>query len=164
MEQEVVAVMPVPVRWRRLDASVSRESFSKIVVTRFHGNCQVGAAIPPARTRVLGYTHISCGHVQPFTEIDCDLVRAYVGAVAEAPLGRALGRLVAHELYHVLAGTVKHARSGISRAWLTPGELLRPILRFGRSEADAMRKGSGLGPAPTLAGTPTAGITEGGQD
>jgi hypothetical protein len=162
MENEVAAVMPVPIRWRLLDASVSRETFSRLVVTRFRGTCRAGATVPEPKTRVLGHTHVSCGHIQPFAEIDCDLVRAYVGPVRDAPLGRALGRLVAHEMYHMLAGTVKHARAGISRAWLTPAELLRPVLTFGRNEADAIRKAV-TPPEPMLAGA-SQGITEGGQD
>jgi hypothetical protein len=163
IEQEVAAVMPVRVEWRQLDASIAGEAFSKIVVTHFRGTCRAVPATPAPKTRVLGRTHVSCGQIQPFTEVDCDLVRAYLGPVPEGKLGRALGRLVAHELYHVLAGTVKHARAGISRAWLTPAELLRPKLWFGRSETDAIRKGSGVVPEPTLAAQPH-GITEGGQD
>ena len=48
----------------------------------------------------------------------------------EELLGRALGRVAAHELYHILVGTTEHARSGLSRPGQSRTELLAPHESF----------------------------------
>ena len=60
----------------------------------------------------------------PMIKVDCDRVAAYLwpamtgrkGSSGDIAFGRALARVVAHELYHCLTGTAKHTRSALFRA------------------------------------------------
>ena len=56
--------------------------------------------------------------------------------------GRALGRVVAHELYHILANTTDHSRHGLAKALLTVSELVLDPCRFGSHEIERIRKAS----------------------
>ena len=54
----------------------------------------------------------------------------------------ALGRVVAHELYHILTRTTGHASEGFARASQSLRDLIRSDdLQFQRKEAEAMRNG-----------------------
>jgi hypothetical protein len=51
----------------------------------------------------------------------------------------ALGRVVAHELYHILARTTSHATGGLAKASQSLRDLIRPDdLEFQRKEAEAI--------------------------
>jgi hypothetical protein len=43
--------------------------------------------------------------------------------VREHMFARALGRVVAHELYHTIARTTAHSQTGLARPTLSPAEL-----------------------------------------
>jgi hypothetical protein len=45
-------------------------------------------------------------------------------------LGRAMGRVLAHEVYHAVLRTPSHAAHDIAKPSLTPAELFGPELRF----------------------------------
>jgi hypothetical protein len=74
------------------------------------------------------------GKVLPMADVLCDAVhqlvdrdlRAAQAGEREELLGRALGRVLAHELYHIVLRTTDHASSGLSRSMLTSAELLAP--------------------------------------
>ncbi len=113
-----------------------------LVVLRLKGGCRNAGPVPrePFTTepRTLALTHIANHQVQPFADVFCDAVRQFIQpGLKTAPagerdqlLGRALGRVAAHELYHILLHTTAHARSGISRAQQTEPELLDPQAAF----------------------------------
>jgi hypothetical protein len=58
-------------------------------------------------------------------------------------LGRAMGRVLAHELYHIVADTSDHGREGVTQASLTPRELTAGQLELRPSELAAMQIGLG---------------------
>jgi hypothetical protein len=66
---------------------------------------------------------VNHGEVMPYAEIQCDQIRTGLAGVRLGPsqkdrqraLGLALGRVVAHELYHVLAKTTAHAEHGLAK-------------------------------------------------
>jgi len=74
--------------------------------------------------RALGSTRVTDGRVQPYSEVECDQVRQALSYLApgadmrekQQALGRALARVVAHELYHVFAKTTEHAAKGLAKA------------------------------------------------
>jgi hypothetical protein len=90
----------------------------------------------------LGVTHISNHQILPIADVFCDAVREFVtpnlrGGVAESRdqlFGRALGRVLAHELYHILLQTPEHGRSGLSRAEQRATDLLPPGVSFTPSD------------------------------
>jgi hypothetical protein len=69
--------------------------------------------------------------VIPFSEVKCDDVRSALGTAhlpanpAERDLlyGRALGRVLAHELFHVLHASAVHSKSGVTQKYLSASKL-----------------------------------------
>ncbi len=99
------------------------------VVLKFKGKCRVENWAQPGsdfgtlgEVRTLGQTIVDHGRVLPFSEVECDQVRkglAYAApAQSHSALGLAMGRVVAHELYHILAHTTAHARRGLAQPGL----------------------------------------------
>ena len=118
-----------------------------MAVIHMRGNCGLqGSAIkesaPVGSGIQLGVTHIANGRILPIADVFCDSVRASVArdlSAARAEFreqlwGRALGRVLAHELYHVLLQTTDHGDTGISRAAQTGADLLGPRNSFAASE------------------------------
>jgi hypothetical protein len=54
-----------------------------------------------------------------------------------------MGRVLAHELYHIVADTSDHGREGVTQASLTPRELTAGQLELRPSELAAMQIGLG---------------------
>ena len=126
-----------------------------LVVMRFKGKCQVegwaeGAVEfgpPSVGSQALGSTEVVNGHVQPFSEIQCDRIREALTYLDPATgrkerqraLGVALARVVAHELYHMLAHTTQHAASGLAKASESLQDLVgQPEQSFGPRESRAI--------------------------
>jgi hypothetical protein len=55
-------------------------------------------------------------------------------------LGRAMARVLAHEMYHFLTNTGKHSSTGIAKSTYSAGELTAQYLRFELAELEAIRK------------------------
>jgi hypothetical protein len=133
--------------WRQLRGSTGNEEFDRILIVRFKGVCRAGTRVEsPLSGDLFGdemrlaHTKVAKGQVLPLAEVECDNVRK---GVAKAPmkerqtmLGFLLGRVVAHELYHLLRQTVNHQRSGLAKAvlnWkeLSQGNFASSLLRHG---------------------------------
>ena len=135
MEQEVrqsVAVEWLGIQWlesRQYDPGLP---YDRVVMIKVKGHCRAGDAELGSRHTSLGFTHVSDGRVLPFIEIDCDRVSQAIqrkvfpaGTLAPGPaLGRALGRVAGHELYHALAETREHGSHGIAQPHFGEKELL----------------------------------------
>jgi hypothetical protein len=148
-------------------SSAAGETFDEsIVVVTLRGECDMDrrAGTPyPSRSgssrndpkisdfkgSALGWTHSSDGVVLPFSELACDNIREAVsGAMpvnaasrANFFLGRAMGRVLAHELYHVVAATFEHGHGGVAQPGLTPADLVAGRLELDTDDADAIRAG-----------------------
>ena len=128
MQKELQSLMVnsgVELDWRLLSELGPSESFPDLVVVKFHGACDANA---PSRRwsgtpAALAYTHVSDGQVLPFSEVDCDEVRSFVSAKSDLEFGRALGRVMAHELHHILTRSQTHPREGVARRSLSSTEL-----------------------------------------
>jgi hypothetical protein len=151
MERELDEIMDscrVKLAFRILSPSSSQEAFPSLVVARFRGNCRSGENIHPEPTHTLGLTHVSDGQILPFSEVDCNKIRSIVGPKlgrhnhlhTDQLFGRALGRVLAHELYHVLAKTTEHAGKGIAKPTLTVGELVSGRLSFEAGDSERIRR------------------------
>jgi cytochrome c553 len=53
--------------------------------------------------------------------------------------GRALGRVVAHEMYHILTGEKQHASHGVAQAHFSPSELLSDDFRYDARQVRSLR-------------------------
>lgn len=114
----------------------------EMAVIRFRGRCQFQPGIAAAREPAnLAVTHVSDGLVLPFSDVACDRIAALVrpeirGAKAawgDALFGRAVGRVVAHELVHILSGSVAHGTTGVAEPALSARQLTSDALVLGWS-------------------------------
>ena len=127
--------------WRMAKENHGSESFAGLVMLKFRGTCRADWWLDPhndfgsaGETHALGITKVSHGHVLPYSEVECDEIRQalqYLGPGAglrerQKALGLALGRVVAHELYHILAKTTGHAARGLAKASHSLEELVSP--------------------------------------
>jgi len=146
MQREVQSIMGpsgLVFSWHALGSTGSQATFADLVVVKFKGSCS--GTLPPfvARGRSaeavpLASTQVSDGHVLHFTEVRCDELRHYLSGPASLLnehgrsrlYGRALGRIVSHEMWHIFAGTEKHASGGVAQAWHSREELVQPVFVF----------------------------------
>jgi hypothetical protein len=152
MEREVASIVResgIKVDWRLRDDVQSSESFERLVVVHFHGTCilQPTAATMDER----GYyamTYISDGSVLPFSDVECDKISNSIRPELskrqwrerDSILGRALGRVLAHELFHMLAKTEHHAGEGVTRSALSPAQLISDKLSMSRVDLEKLKR------------------------
>jgi hypothetical protein len=151
LEDEVDAIMQPLGRdfvWRAISGVDGREVSSELAVLTFKGSCNVeGLTLKEVHPGALGWTHVSDGAILPFAEIDCDRVRLFVQkdllyrkpAEREEIFGRALARVVVHELYHIFANTNHHAHDGVAKAAYTVIELLSDDFVFEEAQGNTLR-------------------------
>jgi hypothetical protein len=130
---------------------VEKLSFSNLVVVRFKGTCQL-KPIPYLYDErgPLAFTYSTDGDVQPFTEVKCDQVTRAVrsamsgGDYAHADLlmGRALGRVLAHEVVHILTRSGAHGHDGVAKPALSGSQLIAPELRLESDDIERLRENS----------------------
>jgi hypothetical protein len=114
----------------------------ELVVLELRGICAAphrAPAGPPLQTQAsLASSAVSDGHILPFTWVDCGALTRFIGrSVADLPdpqrdftYGRAMGRLAAHEFYHVLGQRNEHTQTGIAKAEFAESDLLSDHLEF----------------------------------
>lgn len=123
------------------------QEFDDLVVFRMKGRCEMDSY--PAMLDERGpfaWAFTAEGNVLPFGEVKCDRVRESIKTAikpadferGDALLGRALGRVVAHELYHMLANTTRHGKTGVARHALSAKQLVSEKLDFGKHEREAL--------------------------
>src|SRR5262249_47452771 len=107
--QRLLAPAGLQIVWRSLDERRSGENFELVVVSSFEGSCAAGSMPGRPTTTSLADTSISNGHILPFFRVACGRIIQMLGTRVEPTvLGRALGRVIAHELYHIVAETKDH--------------------------------------------------------
>lgn len=153
MKAELDAIMrPIGLQfeWRSLQATRGSDVAVELVVVSFKGTCKVEDMRNVGKeSGALGWTHLSDGDVLPFSDIHCDRIRSFIQPHLaaldredrERAFGRALGRILAHELYHVFSKTTRHAAWGVAKAFYTPGELVADHFRFEERESRDLRDG-----------------------
>ncbi|MDQ1473772.1 MAG: hypothetical protein QOJ99_5252 [Bryobacterales bacterium] len=119
-----------------------------LVVITFRGSCQFGSS-PPLYDEPgpLAFTWMADGEVQPFGEVDCERVvrsvrRAMWGADfgrANSLVGRALGRVVAHELVHMVTRSTHHSGEGLERPALSGRQLIAASLSLDAFDLERLR-------------------------
>lgn len=146
LESEVsslVSPIGLDVEWRSLAVPRYGEASAALVVVTFTGRCDADRLQPHRATGgALAWTHISDGVILPFVDIDCDRLHDLLQASLlradarrrEQLFGRAVARVLGHELYHVFAETRHHERGGVARPAFSAGELLSEDFSFGEKE------------------------------
>lgn len=143
---------PIGVRfeWRSLSSAIGHEPAVELVVVHFKGHCDLSAISPLSDgLQVLGLTYISGGVILPFSDIDCDHISRFIQRslmmertdTRDRIFGRAIARVLAHELYHIFANTSKHGTKGIGRPTYLARELVSDDFHFDKQDWIAVRKG-----------------------
>jgi hypothetical protein len=135
--------------WRARDQVGSSESFANLVVVKFRGVCRMESdGYRDEDSGPLAFTHTSEGVVLPFSEVACNRVRSSLRRVMSAGdyarsdviFGRALARVLAHEIYHVMAQTESHASRGVAQRALSGSELMSDQLELSEDELGSMHR------------------------
>ena len=151
MQTEVASIMApmgMHFEWRDLAASNGRQVSVELAVISFKGRCNVANLLPRnANPGPLGWTHISDGVILPFADVDCEAVRNFIQRrllavrTEDRPqvFGRALGRVLAHELYHIFANTTRHGSEGVGREFYSVQDLVTADFHFQARETMALK-------------------------
>lgn len=117
----------------RLRNQTDGETYRELVVMTFNGTCKFDRNVRAYNPRgPLASTRTTDHVIQPFGQVDCDHVvstarSAMFGgdfARGDMLVGRALGRVVVHELIHMLTKSRDHAREGVFEAGLSGKQLI----------------------------------------
>ncbi len=121
---------------------------TEVIVMRVKGRCELGPMPPPNghKPDTLGRTFVTDGQILPFVELDCRQIsgalRQRLLGVSEEMrpvlLGRAMGRVLAHEIYHVLARTASHSPHGIAAESMSPDHMVCDRLDFHYEDFERM--------------------------
>jgi hypothetical protein len=145
MQQELTALMfsaGYRLEWRSGADAPAETNARFLVLIELHGYCGVGsgeaATEPQDAAASLAYSYVSGGRVLPFSTVNCgNLTRVIAPGLTGTPqfrrdylYGRAVARLLAHELYHILANTVGHGREGIAQSAFSARNLLADSFSF----------------------------------
>ena len=136
-------------QWSSLAESRGNEVSAHVAVIHFSGHCGVvNSATLNSQSGALGWTDMTDGAILPFSDIDCDRIEALLRAnliakpkqEQEEVLGRAVGRVLAHELYHILVSTARHSSQGVAKPSYSAQDLLSKSLQFEQKESDELRR------------------------
>jgi hypothetical protein len=147
MKRELGALMHQAgyrVEWRSVDANRTQDAdASLLAVLDLAGVCGIAPGYADAERAAKSYsslatTTITDGQVLPFSSLNCGALTNSVsaalakeaGARRDFLYGRAMARVVAHELYHVLMRTTEHGRSGVARSCFSGSDLLTERFEF----------------------------------
>ncbi len=123
------------------------EDFEDLVLVKLQGSCKIdGPPVSSGNRNTLGWSHVMSGEILPFGDVSCDNVRGALQGVLggseqkykERMFGRALGRVVAHELYHIIGGVHSHGRKGIAQASLSGHELITEEMELSAEDMERM--------------------------
>lgn len=149
----IMSSMGLRFDWHRLSDFRSETVSAAVAVAHFEGRCDTdGLVMRENQPGPLGWTEISDGKILPFTHVDCERVRTFLQTALlgfhpqdrERAYGRALGRVLAHELYHVLGDTPRHASHGAAKEGYSAADLLAADFQFPERQTRALRSGKTL--------------------
>jgi hypothetical protein len=129
------------VTWRDLPESAADAVEAAVVIVELRGACQApkhAEALPPLIAPAsLASTAVANGEVLPFSWLECGtLSRMLAPEIAkhdsgqDSRFGRAMGRLLAHELFHVLTNTTHHANEGVGKPYFSAKDVLAERFEF----------------------------------
>jgi hypothetical protein len=163
MQRELEALMQTAgysVEWK-IPGNPSGETDSVIAVVELRGSCrppEAKAQVKPVKNGAsLASTAVDGDHVLPFSWINCDTLTQMLAPSLAAVkskqrdflYGRAMGRVLAHELYHMLANQREHVGSGVGKPSFSAKDVLGERFTFEESAlARFHRSGPSVSPEP----------------
>jgi hypothetical protein len=134
----------------QLKDSLSGAVSGDLLLFKMKGYCTMNALPVGALSDERGplaMTHSANGELLPFGEVECDRVRIALQRTVgrsnpeahQAEYGVALARVMAHEIYHMLAKSAVHTKQGLTKEALSSRELSRGILRLDPAAQSAVQ-------------------------
>jgi hypothetical protein len=140
--------------WRLKSDLPAHAQFANVVIFTLSGSCRMDMTPMLIDERgPLAFTYTSDGEVLPFGEVRCDRVKASLQRSPQSirahdwntTFGMALGRVMAHELYHMLSEQGGHTSEGVTKKSLSAQQLVSGSMRL---DPEALQRiHSGLAPA-----------------
>ena len=150
--KRLVAPAGIDLTWRtNADRTQTHEEAGQLIVGDFAGNCSVdslsNAQVASPAKFTLAEASVSEGRVLPYFTVDCNrVVRTLIPMLQplsppmrQTILGRALARVIAHEIYHILAETIGHDDAGLAKAKLTFHDLTAPGVELSPASLQRIR-------------------------
>jgi hypothetical protein len=145
--QRLLAPAAIEVVWHQAE----EQKFDRVAVATFDGDCSV-AELPRLTagnrsTRAFGDTAVGKDwQVQPFFHLNCAQVIRTLRPSLEhlsVPMrnlifGRALARVIAHELYHIVAQTTDHAEAGVAKPSFSSEDLMTERFDFSHASLERL--------------------------
>ncbi len=134
----------IPLDWRtRREAEGAL--YANMVLVKFRGKCvmePVGYLYDERGP--LAFTHRADGVLLPFSEVACDQITRSIRPAmrggdlgrGDVLLGRALGRVLAHEVVHILAQSPEHGRKGVAQRAVSGSQLIASELPLNPSDLE----------------------------
>jgi hypothetical protein len=127
--------------WKDLGHRRSGEEFDYVVVGSFDGACSaddVSSISMPEGTVSLADSSVSDGRVLPFFRVDCKHLLSMMAPALRplnkreryAAMGIAIARVMAHEIYHIVAQTTGHQDHGIAKPSFSVRDLTADRFEF----------------------------------
>lgn len=122
------------VEWKLKSDFRTGDSVGDLAVIKFRGRCEMQPMPVVLDERgPLAFTHTINGEVLPFAEVLCDNVREAARSAmfggdfenGDSLFGRALGRVLAHEVFHIVRQSKHHDKDGVFKPRLTGAQLIR---------------------------------------
>ncbi len=115
------------------------ETFNDVVLVKLKGTCKMQNLAPLMDERgPFAFTHTVDGKILPFSEVACDHIARSIGQAMlgdemrdrDRLFGRALARVVAHEIVHMVGKCSDHSHAGVFRHALSGRQLLAEKLEL----------------------------------
>jgi hypothetical protein len=114
------------------------ETFTDVVLVKLKGTCKMQNYAPLIDERgPFAFTHTVDGKILPFSEVACDhITRSIQQAMGvdtrdrDRLLGRALARVMAHEIVHMVGKCSDHSHAGVFRHALSGRQLIADKLEL----------------------------------
>jgi hypothetical protein len=119
---------------------VGHSSYVNLILVKLRGKCLMDPfqRSHPVR-EPLASSHTTRTTVMRFADIKCDAVSSLVGPADGVLFGRALGRVLAHELWHILGNTFGHGENGIAQRSLSAEQLISGRLDLDPADLERFR-------------------------
>ena len=129
--------------WRDEKGAGRTSTAVELVVLELRGVCGASSdglsdKSPIENLASLAATAVSDGEILPFSWVNCDTLtrmlapalRGQGAAQRDFLYGRAVARLLAHELYHIILNTPEHGRDGVAKECFAVSDLLTGHFEF----------------------------------
>jgi hypothetical protein len=149
--QRLLTPASIDVSWKNLQTRKSGEQFDNVIVMSVDGLCSdpilPPSPLPQDASITLADSAISEGRLLPFIRVNCEYIAQMLAAELrpldvtkrDAIFGRALGRVVAHEIYHIMGETTGHQAHGVAKAAFSVRDLIDGEFEFDHTSLAQMR-------------------------